>query len=240
VGADAYLSQASFLNPGGAAGITVLSRLRKDAVGWDHPAPVGGKRPRGRPRKTGRIWKRARLLAVEPVTELTVVIYGKEERVCVGWRAVGLRDITAKVRAVAIATKGTPILLVRTDSTRSPAVMIQLYAARFSLERTRRDLKPYRGVGDYQGQSLLAIHRFVHLALTACCLWRLTLLQEQSAPWLTTAHSTASGALTPLGFQRLHHAWRRRVPQQIFTASAAAADSQKTEAREEQIVRIVA
>jgi hypothetical protein len=238
--ADAYFSKASVLNPLVAAGITVISRLRKDAVGWDHPAPVVGKRPRGRPRKKGRIWKLARLLAVEPVTELTVVIYRKAERVCVVWRDVWLRDITSKVQVVAIATKGTPLLLVSTDSTLSPAVIIQLYAARFSLELTLRDLKQYMGVGDYQCQSLLAINRLVHLALTACCLWRLTLLQDQRTPWLTTAHSTAAGALTPLGFQRLHHALRRRVLQRIFTASAAAADSQKTEARYEQIFRIVA
>lgn len=238
--ADAYFRKASCLNSLVAAGITVISRLRKDAVGWDHPAPVVGTRPRDRPRKTGRIWTLARLLAVEPVTELTVVIDGKEARVCVVWRDVWRRDLTSTVRVVAIATKGTPILLVSPDSTLSPAVMIQRYAARFSLELTLRDLKPYMGVGDYQCQRLLAIHRFGHLALTACCLWRLTLLQEQSAPWLTAAHSTAAGALTPLGFQRLHHAWRRRVRQRIFTASAAAADSQKTEARDEQIVRIVA
>jgi DDE superfamily endonuclease len=95
--ADAYFRKASFLNPSVAAGITVISRLRKDAVGGDHPAPVVGKRPRGRPRKQGRIWKRARLLVVEPVTELTVVIYGQEERVCVVWREVWRRDLTSKL-----------------------------------------------------------------------------------------------------------------------------------------------
>jgi hypothetical protein len=139
VGADADLSQASFLNPLVAAGLTVISRLRTDAVGWDHPAPVVGKRPRGRPRQKGRIWQLARLLAVEPVTELTVVIYGKEERGCVVWRDVWLRDLTSTVRVVAIATKGAPLRLVSPDRTLSPAVMIQRYAARFPLERTRRD-----------------------------------------------------------------------------------------------------
>jgi hypothetical protein len=238
--ADAYFSKAAFLNPLEVAGITVLSRLRKDAVGWDDPPPIVGKRSRGRPRKKGRGWKLAHLLGAEPVTELTVAIYGKEERVRVVWRDVWLRDVTPKVRVVAIATTGDPLLLVSTDRTLAPAVMIQLYAARFPLELTLRDLKQYMGLGDYQCQSLLAIHRCVHLALTAFCLWRLTLLQEPTAPWLTTTHSPSAGKLTPLSFQRLHHALRRRVLQRIFAASAAGADCQKTAVAYEQIFRIAA
>jgi hypothetical protein len=71
--ADAYFSKAPFLNPLVAAGITVISRLRKDAVGGDEPAPVIGKRPRGRPRTKGRACKLARLLPTEPLTELVVM-----------------------------------------------------------------------------------------------------------------------------------------------------------------------
>ena len=101
-----------------------------------------------------------------------------------------------------------------------------------------RDLKQYLGLGDYQCQSLLAIHRFVHLALTAFCLWRLTLLQDQGAPWLTAEHATPAGELTPLGFQRLHRALRRLVLQRIFVSSAPGADSQKIEVSDEQVFRI--
>jgi hypothetical protein len=57
VGADAYLSQASILNPLLVQGITVISRLRKDAAGWDDPVPVVDERPRGRPRQKGPIWR---------------------------------------------------------------------------------------------------------------------------------------------------------------------------------------
>src|SRR6266850_1752463 len=226
------------LNPLVAEGITVISRSRKDAVGWDDPAPVEGKRPRGRPRKKGRVWKQATLVRTEPLTELTVTIYGKQKRVQVVWREVWLRDVTCKVRVVVIATTGEPILLVSTDLTLPPAAIIELYAARFPLELTLRDLKQYLGLGDYQCQSLLAIHRFVHLALTAFCLWRLTLLQDQRAPWLTAEHATPAGELTPLSFQRLHRALRRLVLQRIFAPSAPGADSQKIEVSYEQVFRI--
>ncbi|MGH8069655.1 MAG: hypothetical protein ACRERE_31320 [Candidatus Entotheonellia bacterium] len=100
------------------------------------------------------------------------------------WREVGLQDVTCKVRVVVIATPHEPILLVSTDLTLPAAVIIQLYAARFPLELSLRALKQYGGLGDDQCYTLWAIHRFVHLALTACCLWRLTLLQDQQAPWL--------------------------------------------------------
>jgi hypothetical protein len=238
--ADAYFSKAAFLNPLVAAGITVISRLRKDAVGRDDPAPVVGKRLRGRPRKQGQAWKLATLLRVEAVTELVVAIYGQEEHLQVVWRDVWLREVTCKVRVVIIATKHEPILLVSTDLSLPPAVIIQLYAARFPMELSLRDLKQYCGLGDYQCYTLLAIHRFVHLAVTTFCLWRLTLVQEQQAPWLGTERMSPTRQLTPLSFQRLHRALRRLVLQRIFMASAPGADSQKTAGSYEQIFRIAA
>jgi hypothetical protein len=72
--AEAYFRQASCLNPRLAAGITVISRLRQDAVGWDDPAPVVGNRPRGRPRQQGQAWKLATLPGVAAVTALVVTI----------------------------------------------------------------------------------------------------------------------------------------------------------------------
>jgi hypothetical protein len=238
--ADAYLSQAAFLNPVDVAGITGLSRRRQDAVGWDDPPPIVGKRSRGRPRKQGRGGKLAHLRGAEPVTARPVAIDGQEERVRVGWREGWLRDVTPKVRGVAIATPGAPLLGVSTDRSLAPAVMIQRYAARVPLELTLRALTPSRGLGDYHCQRLLAIHRCGHLALTACCLWRLTRLQEPTAPWLTTTHSTSAGKLTPRSSPRRHHALRRRVLPRRFAASAAGADCQKTAVAAEQLFRIAA
>ena len=68
------------------------------------------------------------------------------------WRDVWLRDVTHKVRVVVVATKREPILLVSTDLTLPPAAIIQLYAARFPMELSLRDLKQYLGLGDYQCQ----------------------------------------------------------------------------------------
>jgi hypothetical protein len=86
----------------------------------------------------------------------------------------------------------------------------------------------------------LAIQRLVHLALTAFCLWRLTLLQDRQAPWLNTASTSLAGELTPRSFQRLHRALRRLVLQRIFAASAPGADCQRNDVTYERIFRIAA
>jgi Transposase DDE domain len=240
VGADAYFSTAALLNPLLATRITAISRVRTDAVGREDPAPIVGQRPRGRPRKQGRLWKLATWLDVEPVTALTLSIYGQEERLRVVWRDVWVHDVTPKVRVVVVATTREPVLLVSPDLALSPMAIIQLYAARCPMELTLRELQPYGGLGDDQCSTLLAIQRFVHLALTACCLWRLTMLQDPQAPWLTAAPASPAGELTPLSGQRLHRALRRFVLQRIFAPSAAGADSQQIEVSDEQIFRIAA
>jgi hypothetical protein len=70
--ADAHCSTASCLNPRVAAGSTVSSRGRRASVGWEDPAPGDGKRPRGRPRTKGRLWKLAALVHAAPLPASTV------------------------------------------------------------------------------------------------------------------------------------------------------------------------
>jgi hypothetical protein len=156
------------------------------------------------------------------------------------WRDVWWREVTGKVRIVALATQGEPLLLVSTDLTRPPAVMIQLDAARLPLALPLRDLQQDGGLGDYQCYTLLAIHRFMHLTLAAFCLWRLTMRRDQRAPWVAATGPNPTGELTPLSCQRLHRALRRFVLQRIFAASAPAADWHNTEGTYEQIFRIAA
>lgn len=64
------------------------------------------------------------------------------------WRDRWRRDVTCQVRVVVIATAPVPILVVSTDLTLPPAVIIQLYAARLPMELSLRDLQPYGGLGD--------------------------------------------------------------------------------------------
>jgi hypothetical protein len=100
-------------------------------VGWGDLTPVVGKRFRARPRKKEQVSKLATLLDIEPLRDLMVVIYGKMKTLRVVWREMWLRDVSHDVRGVVIATKHEPILLVSTDITLLPVVIIQLYAAIF-------------------------------------------------------------------------------------------------------------
>ena len=70
--ADAYFSKAPFINPLLQEGIHLISRLRKDAVGWDDPSPE-----QRSDAKRGRKWKLAQLLEHLPAVAVTVLLYGQ-------------------------------------------------------------------------------------------------------------------------------------------------------------------
>ena len=107
--ADAYYSKAPFLNGLLARGIHVISRLRKDAVGWDDPAP----RPpgtRGRKPRHGRKWTLASLLRAQTPTRERLTLYGKLTEVVFVVRDVWLRDVAQQVRVVVLEGPKSPPL----------------------------------------------------------------------------------------------------------------------------------
>ena len=57
-------------------GIEVITKLRKDAVGWEKPIQSKG---RGRPRKYGKKWKLADLIKLPDAKNVLVKIYGKKQ-----------------------------------------------------------------------------------------------------------------------------------------------------------------
>lgn len=227
--ADAYYAKAPFLNGLRARGIDVISRLRKDAVGWDDPEP----RPsgtRGRKPRYGRKWLLASLLTAQTPTRERLTLYGKLTEVVFVVRDVWLRDVTQKVRVVVLEGAKEPLLLVSTDLALSALQIIELYGARFSIELTIRDLKQHFGLGDYQCTTTLAILRFVHLACLAFCLWRLALVESLTAGWLQVTSSRVSLPEAPLSFQRVRRALRAWATRQIILANATpGADVEKIE-----------
>jgi len=225
--ADAYYSKAPFLNGLVARGIHVISRLRKDAVGWDDPEP----RPsgtRGRKPRHGRKWTLASLLPAETPTRERLTLYGKLTEVVFVVRDVWLRDVAQKVRVVVLEGAKEPFILVSTDLTLSALQIIEIYGARFSIELTIRDLKQHVGLGDYPCTTTLAILRFVHLACVAFCLWRLLLLEHLEAGWLQVTSPRVSLPEAPLSFQRVRRALRAWATRQVlFANSAPGADLEK-------------
>ena len=105
----------------------------------------------------------------------------KGQAVC---REVWLRDFSHKVKVVVLAGVKKPIRLFSTDLTLSIAQIIEIYGARFSIELAIRDLKGHFGLADYHCYLTTTIHRFVHLACLAFCLYRLIQLKQDTRAWL--------------------------------------------------------
>jgi hypothetical protein len=156
--ADAYYSKAPFLNGLVARGINVISRLRKDAVGWDDPESQPPSK-RGRKPRYGRQWPLASLLRAETPTRECLTLYGTLTAVVFVVRDVWLRDVAQQVRVVVLEGAKEPILLVSTDLALSALQIIELYGARFALELRPKDLR--------STCILLSISAFLPAAFTA-------------------------------------------------------------------------
>ena len=240
--ADAYFAKAPFINWMLGISVHVITRMRKDAVGWDDPEPEPplppGKKKRGRPRtkpRKGKEWKLADLLKSFPTECVTVFIYGKLRTFHVVTRDVWARDVIQKVRVVVIQTIGEPIILLSTDLTLTARQIIILYSMRFAAELGIRDAKQHFGLGDYQCTSLVAMTRFVGLSLMSFCLWRLTFLTDMDAEWLQV-----QGKTSPLSFTRIRRATMRFAISQIFRNSACGANFQNSGDVPEEIFRLIA
>jgi len=229
---DAYFAKAPFINPLLEKGIHVVSRLRKDAVGWDDPTP-----DQRSDAKRGHQWKLAQLLAALPTELVSVRLYGQVVTVCAVYREVWLRDISQKVKVVVIEGLKEPIILFATDLTLSPAQIIELYGARFTIELAIRDLKEHFGLADYQCYLATAIHRFVHLACLAFCLYRLLQLDKSTADWLPAVPKGVS----PASFAHLRQGLQRYVIGRILAAKSGKIPNLEDSSSElEAILRIVA
>jgi hypothetical protein len=240
--AGAFFAKAPFINWMLGISVHVITRMRKDAVGWDDPEPEPplppGKKKLGRPRtkpRKGKEWKLADLLKSFPTECVTVFIYGKLRTFHVVTRDAWVRDVIQKVRVVVIQTIGDPIVFLSTDLTLTARQIIIIYSMRFAAELGIRDAKQHFGLGDYQCTSFGAMTRFVGLSLMSLCLWRLTLLTDMDAEWLQIQDKTSL-----LSFTRIRRATMRFVIRQIFRNSACGANFQKSGDVPEEIFRLIA
>jgi DDE superfamily endonuclease len=207
--ADAYFSKAPFLNPLMAHNIQVITRLRKDAVGWEDPLPE-----QRSDAKHGKEWHLADLLTHLPLERLTLRLYGEEVILHCVCTKLWLRHLDRKVKVVIIEGIKEPILLLSTDLLLAPTQIIQLYAARFTIELTIRHLKQDFGFGNYQSFQSITIHRVVHLASLAFSLCHLTQWQAFASDWLPAP----SKSVSPLSFSHLRHALKSFMLKRILSA----------------------
>jgi hypothetical protein len=196
----AYGKKALVLALGGA-GHHLISRLAKNAVLYDEPAPPAVKR-RGRPRKYGekRVLSHfARLTQAEP--EQTLTLYGRECTVRLGsfvslCRAFGGQHL---LLVVVLQEGREPVYLFSTDLTLPAAGVVELYAARFTIELAFRDLKGQFGLGHCQARRAEATERHALLCLVAHTCSQLLAVAGKHAgeaqPWRKAPEVITTGQL---------------------------------------------
>jgi hypothetical protein len=102
------------------------------------------------------------------------------------------------MRFVIMRTAGRPdAVVVSTDLSLTPREVAGLYADRFAIEMTFRELKQHFGLGDYQVRLPEAMLRHVHLSGVACALTQLLTLRPRGCQ---AKRRRAAGKATP---------WRR-------------------------------
>jgi hypothetical protein len=168
--ADGAYAKAAFLRPMRALGVTVVSRLRKDAALWAVPGP----RPRHR-RGPQRIYGERRIELAKRGGQRrgwatgTFTLYGKatEKRYktfVATWRPAG-----GAIRVVLVDEPRGWVAFFCTDTAATAADILVAVGDRFSLEVTFRDLKDAVGAGQQQVRFVRASAGAFHL-----CLWTFT------------------------------------------------------------------
>jgi SRSO17 transposase len=214
--ADGAYASAPVLKPLGELGVTIVSRLRKDAALWGVPVAPAVKR-RGRPRVYGekRVSLAGRAAQKGGWTTETFTLYGEavEKRYktfVATWRPAG-----GVIRVVLVNEPKGWVAFFCTDPAASVSDILGLVADRFSLETCFRDLKQTVGAGQQQVRGVASNVGCFHL-----CVWSFTMTEvwawNQKAKDLV-AHRSASPWDDPK--RRPSHADKRRAWQRDLLAA---------------------
>ncbi len=161
---DGGFTKAGFLKPVITMGVTVITRLRKDAALHSLVKPVK-KRKRGRPRKYGkRIYLQDEVAKRQGWFSINVMLYGREET-----KKVKIFKATYKP-----AGREVMVLIVRENKNSWRAFMctnllataeeiLEAVADRFAIEQNFHDLKEIEGAGQQQVRNFWANVGAFHL-----------------------------------------------------------------------------
>jgi hypothetical protein len=205
--ADGAYAKADFLKPTMALGMTVVSRLRKDAALRSLPGPRRAGQ-RGRPRTYGPdvidLAKRAgqrRGWSTEALPLYGVAAVKKYKTFLATWRPVG-----GPIRVVLVDEPTGWRAYFCTDASASVAVILGRVADRFSLEITFRECKQIAGAGQQQVRFIWANIGAFHI-----CLWTFTLTEAWA--WGRPADELVDRSASPWDspLRRPSHADKRRA-----------------------------
>ena len=174
--ADGAYAKRPFLKRAAAAGVVVVSRLRKDAALRDVPPKLkkGQRRPRGRPRKYGKnrfsLAKRAG--QTRGWKTIRCRLYG--ERVTKRYKTflATYRPASGLIRVVLVKEDDRWEAFFSTDPSASVVEILEAFADRAAIEQNFHDVKEVWGTGQQQVRNLWANLGVYHLNL-----WMQTLVE---------------------------------------------------------------
>ncbi len=185
--ADAGFADQHLLRWCAANDFVALVRGRIDAQVHDLYVPQPR---RGRPRVWGAVLSLVEFAAQEQNFTQTIALYQNHTAVQLA-SLVGRHRVSGlPMRFVILRTAGKDdAVVMSTDLSLTPREIAGLYADRFAIEMTFRELKQHFGLGDYQVRLPEAMLRHVHLSGVACALTQLLTLRP-SRPRRTDAKAT--------------------------------------------------
>lgn len=171
---DGGYTKRGFLLPVIEAGVTLVTRLRKDAALRTVPAsPRKGQR--GRPRKYGktRIDLRHKAAKKTGWTRITTILYGEETTKSVKMFLATYRPVGGKVLVLIVReTDGSWRPFLCSDLKATAEEILEAVADRFAIEQNFHDLKEVGGMGQQQLRNIWANIGATHLNL-----WSHTLIE---------------------------------------------------------------
>jgi DDE superfamily endonuclease len=204
---DGAYAKAPFLKPAMALGMTVVSRLRKDAALWTVPGPRAPGQ-RGRPRIYGasRIELAKRAGQRRGWTTGSFVLYGQWVRKRYKTFEATWKPAGGLIRVVLVAEPTGWVAFFCTDVTASVAEILTAVADRFALETAFRDGKEVVGAGQQHVRFVWASIGAFHL-----CLWTFTMTEAWA--WGRSEEELVDRAESPWDdpARRPSHADKRRA-----------------------------
>jgi len=189
---DGGFTKAGFLKPVITMGVTVITRLRKDAALHAIVRPVK-KRKRGRPRKYGkRIYLYDEAAQKSGWFSVNVTLYGREETKIVRMFKATYRPVGGEVMVLIIREdKSLWRAFMCTNLSATAEEILEAVADRFAIEQNFHDLKEIEGAGQQQVRNFWANVGAFHLNMwvhTMVELWawdkRASVICDRSdSPW---------------------------------------------------------
>ncbi len=171
--ADGAYAKRPFLKPLRAAGVTIVSRLRRDAALFDVP-PQAKTPTRGRPRKYGKKRMHLARRAAHRGGWQTIecFIYGKSETKTIKTFLATYRPADGIIRVVIVKEEHGCEYFFCTDPNASPCKIVEAFADRAAIEQDFHDVKEVWGAGQQQVRNI-----WTNIAVFNLNLWVHTLLE---------------------------------------------------------------